>query len=77
MKKTTLTGSATAALGVVVVAGAGPALAATPLTQGSALSVPAGDCSITIVDDATAYTAAHCGAGEWTIGRRWSPSTAP
>ena len=68
MKKTTLTGSATAALGVVVVAGAGPALAATPLTQGSALSVPAGDCSITIVDDATAYTAAHCGAGEWTIG---------
>lgn len=68
MKKTTLTGSATAALGVVVVAGAGPALAATPLTQGSALSVPAGDCSITIVDAATAYTAAHCGAGEWTIG---------
>ncbi|TFI04514.1 hypothetical protein E4A47_02480 [Micrococcus flavus] len=68
MKKTTLTGSATAALGVVVVAGAGPALAATPLTQGAALSVPAGDCSITIVDDATAYTAAHCGAGEWTIG---------
>ncbi|MCG7421754.1 trypsin-like serine protease [Micrococcus sp. ACRRV] len=68
MKKTTLTGATTAALGAVVVAGAGSALAATPLTQGAALSVPAGECSITLVSDTTAFTAAHCGAGQWTVG---------
>lgn len=67
MKKSTLTGSATAALGVAVVAGASPALATT-LTQGAALSVPAGQCSITVVSDTTAYTAEHCGAGQWTVG---------
>ncbi|KFC52949.1 hypothetical protein GY12_14670 [Micrococcus luteus] len=63
-----MTGVATAALGAVVVAGAGPALAQTTLTQGSAITAPAGACSLTIVDDATAYTAAHCGAGQWQIG---------
>ncbi|GAA3778868.1 hypothetical protein GCM10022241_00440 [Micrococcus endophyticus] len=63
-----MTGVATAALGAVVVAGAGPALAQTVITQGSALSAPAGACSLTIVDDATAYTAAHCGAGQWQVG---------
>ena len=68
MRTRTLTGVATAALGAVVVAGAGPALAQTTLTQGSAISAPAGACSLTIVDDATAYTAAHCGAGQWQIG---------
>ena len=68
MRTRTLTGVATAALGAVVVAGAGPALAQTTLTQGSAITAPAGACSLTIVDDATAYTAAHCGAGQWQIG---------
>lgn len=68
MKTRTLTGVATAALGAVVVAGAGPALAQTTLTQGSAITAPAGACSLTIVDEATAYTAAHCGAGQWQIG---------
>ena len=68
MRTRTLTGVATAALGAVVVAGAGPALAQTVITQGSALSAPAGACSLTIVDDATAYTAAHCGAGQWEVG---------
>ena len=68
MRSRTLTGVATAALGAVVVAGAGPALAQTVLTQGSALSAPAGACSLTIVDDTTAYTAAHCGAGQWQVG---------
>lgn len=68
MRTRTLTGVATAALGAVVVAGAGPALAQTTLTQGSAITAPAGACSLTIVDEATAYTAAHCGAGEWQIG---------
>ncbi|TKD54385.1 trypsin-like serine protease [Micrococcus luteus] len=63
-----MTGVATAALGAVVVAGAGPALAQTTLTQGSAITAPAGACSLTIVDEATAYTAAHCGAGQWQIG---------
>ena len=68
MRTRTLTGVATAALGAVVVAGAGPALAQTTLTQGSAITAPAGACSLTIVDEATAYTAAHCGAGQWQIG---------
>lgn len=68
MRTRTLTGGATAALGAVVVAGAGPALAQTTLTQGSAITAPAGACSLTIVDEATAYTAAHCGAGQWQIG---------
>ena len=68
MRTRTLTGVATAALGAVVVAGAGPALAQTTLTQGSAITAPAGACSLTIVDDATAYTASHCGAGQWQIG---------
>ncbi|MFI7396722.1 trypsin-like serine protease [Micrococcus luteus] len=68
MRTRTLTGVATAALGAVVVAGAGPALAQTSLTQGSAITAPAGACSLTIVDEATAYTAAHCGAGQWQIG---------
>lgn len=36
--------------------------------RGSAITAPAGACSLTIVDDATAYTAAHCGAGQWQIG---------
>lgn len=68
MRTRTLTGVATAALGAVVVAGAGPALAQTSLTQGSAITAPAGACSLTIVDEATAYTAAHCGAGQWQTG---------
>ncbi|MER6986601.1 trypsin-like serine protease [Micrococcus luteus] len=68
MRTRTLTGVATAALGAVVVAGAGPALAQTTLTQGSAITAPAGACSLTIVDEATAYTAAHCGASQWQIG---------
>ena len=42
MRTRTLTGVATAALGAVVVAGAGPALAQTTLTQGSAITAPAG-----------------------------------
>lgn len=68
MRSRTMTGVATAALGAVVVAGAGPALAQTVITQGSALSAPAGACSLTIVDEATAYTAAHCGADQWQVG---------
>ena len=68
MRSRTLTGAATAALGAVAVAAAGPALASTPLTQGSALSAPAGACSLTIVDESTAYTAAHCGGAVWEVG---------
>ena len=67
MRITAMTGAATAALGAVVVAGAAPALAAT-LTQGTAISAPAGACSLTLVGDTTAYTSAGCGAGEWTVG---------
>ncbi|MDY6055099.1 trypsin-like serine protease [Micrococcus sp.] len=68
MNSRTLSGAATVALGAVVVTGAAPALAATPLTQGAALATPAGACSLTIVSDSTAYTAAHCGAGRWAVG---------
>lgn len=68
MRSRTLTGAATAALGAVVVATAAPALAQTTLTQGTALSAPAGSCSLTVVDESTGYTAAHCGGDEWRIG---------
>lgn len=60
-----LSGSAVA--GVAAVA-ASSALAAPVITQGAALSVPAGDCSLTVVSTTTAYTAEHCGAGVWKIG---------
>ncbi len=61
-----LSGSAVA--GVAAVACAGSALAAPVVTQGAALSVPAGDCSLTVVSTTTAYTAEHCGAGVWKVG---------
>ena len=57
-----------AVAGVAAVACAGSALAAPVVTQGAALSVPAGDCSLTVVSSTTAYTAEHCGAGVWKVG---------
>lgn len=58
----------TAVAGAAAVACAGSALAAPVVTQGAALSVPAGDCSLTVVSETTGYTAEHCGAGVWQVG---------
>lgn len=57
-----------AVAGVAAVACAGSAFAAPVVTQGAALSVPAGDCSLTVVSETTGYTAEHCGAGVWKVG---------
>ena len=68
MRRTLRIGVASAALGAAAVGLAGPAAAAPAVTQGTALSVPSGQCSLTLVNDTTAYTAEHCGAGTWEVG---------
>ena len=59
MRRTLRIGVASAALGAAAVGLAGPAAAAPAVTQGTALSVPSGQCSLTLVNDTTAYTAEH------------------
>ncbi|WP_018119143.1 trypsin-like serine protease [Corynebacterium mastitidis] len=48
---------------------AAPAHAATTLHQGMAISATEGyQCTLSIADRATAYTALHCGDGAWRVG---------
>lgn len=48
---------------------AAPAHAATALHQGMAIAATEGyQCTLSIADTATAYTALHCGDGAWRVG---------
>ncbi|WPF66857.1 MULTISPECIES: trypsin-like serine protease [unclassified Corynebacterium] len=70
-KRTSRTAGLVAALAVALtpLATAATAQAAVPLRQGAAIEANGGGgCALSIADTSTAYTALHCGDGEWQVG---------